>query len=87
MASFYRTAAGAEIDLVLELPGKHGLWAIEIKRSLAPKLDRGFHLACDDVAPEARFVVYGGVEPFPIAKGTEALPVADLCERLAAGRH
>ena len=36
MASFYRTAAGAEIDLVLEMPGKRGLWAIEIKRSLSP---------------------------------------------------
>jgi len=34
VASFYRTAAGAEIDLLLEIPS-HGLWAIEIKRSLA----------------------------------------------------
>ena len=32
MASFYRTLAGAEIDLLLELPGKRGPWAIEIKR-------------------------------------------------------
>lgn len=31
-ASFYRTSAGAEIDLVLKLPGTHGVWAIEIKR-------------------------------------------------------
>ena len=34
--SFYRTAAGAEIDLILQLPGRHGLWAVEIKRGLAP---------------------------------------------------
>ena len=40
-ASFYRTAAGAEVDLVLDLPGI-GRWAIEIKRGLAPRLDRGF---------------------------------------------
>lgn len=43
MASFYRTAAGAEIDLVLEFPGKEGLWAIEIKRSSAAKTERGPH--------------------------------------------
>ena len=50
-ASFYRTAAGAEIDLVLEMPGGR-LWAIEIKRGLAPKLDRGFHHAREDLDPE-----------------------------------
>lgn len=41
-ASFYRTSAGAEIDLVLDLPqGQH--WAIEIKRGLTPKTHKGFH--------------------------------------------
>lgn len=39
-ASFYRTATGVEIDLILKLPGNR-LWAIEIKRSTAPKLERG----------------------------------------------
>ena len=33
-ASFYRTAKGAEIDVVLELGGNHGCWAIEIKRNI-----------------------------------------------------
>ena len=50
---------GAEIDLVLTIPGK-GPWAIEIKRSLTPKLERGFHHACEDVQPDAGFVVYPG---------------------------
>lgn len=80
-ACFYRTAAGAEIDLVLSLPG-HKPWAIEIKRSLTPKLERGFHLACDDIQPERRYVVYGGVEAFPVAAHVEALSLADLCQRL-----
>jgi uncharacterized protein len=84
---FYRTAAGAEIDLVLKLPGHRKPWAIEIKRSLVPKLDRGFHLACEDVAPEARFVIYGGKESFPVAAGVLALPLVDLCHRLEAARH
>lgn len=47
-AIFYRTAVGAEIDLVLTIPGK-GPGAIEIKRSLTPELERGFHHACEDV--------------------------------------
>jgi hypothetical protein len=53
-AHFFRTAAGAEIDLLLKLVGHRKPWAIEIKRGLAPKLERGFHLACDTVRPERR---------------------------------
>jgi predicted AAA+ superfamily ATPase len=43
-AFYYRTSAGAEIDLILELPGGE-TWAIEVKRSLSPKVERGFHVA------------------------------------------
>ena len=67
---FYRTAVGAEIDLVIERPdGK--LWVVEIKRSLAAKLGRGFYQACDDLKPEKAFVVYAGEERFPVATPTE----------------
>jgi uncharacterized protein len=83
-AFFFRTAAGAEIDLLLKLPGRRGPWAIEIKRGLAPKLERGFHLACDTVRPERRAVVYGGVERFPLAEGVEAVSLLDLCEEVSA---
>jgi predicted AAA+ superfamily ATPase len=81
---FYRTAAGAEIDLLLRLPGCAQPWAIEIKRSRAPKLERGFHHACETVLPERRFVVYGGEERFPLAPGVEGLSLPDLCAELAA---
>ena len=64
-ASFYRTAAGAEIDLVLDVPGFRRPFAIEIKRSLAPSLGKGFHSAHADLAPERAFVVYAGSEPLP----------------------
>ncbi|MFT5503333.1 MAG: putative AAA+ superfamily ATPase [Gammaproteobacteria bacterium] len=57
-AYFYRTAAGAEIDLVLSVNGN--LWAIELKHSTTPKLTRGFHLACQDIKPDHRFIVYSG---------------------------
>jgi predicted AAA+ superfamily ATPase len=82
-ASFYRTAAGAEIDLVLSLPGDV-LWVIEIKRGSAPKLGRGFHQACTDLNPARRFVVYGGAERFPLDAETDAISLPDLAARLQA---
>lgn len=83
-AHFFRTAAGAEIDLLLALPGRRRPWAIEIKRSAVPRIERGFHLACDDVQPEERMVVHGGNERFPLAEHVEALPLIDLCAKLSA---
>lgn len=81
-AYFYRTAAGAKIDLLLHLPGETRPWAIEIKRGLAPKLGRGFHSACEVVQPSQCRVVYGGSERFPLGNGVEALPLASLCTEL-----
>ena len=80
-ASFYRTSAGAEIDLVLTLPGDV-LWAIEIKRGSAPKLERGFHQACADLNPAKRFAVYGGTERFPLNPETDAIGLSELAEQL-----
>jgi predicted AAA+ superfamily ATPase len=82
-AHFFRTAAGAELDLLLKLPGRHKPWAVEVKRGLAPKVERGFHLACEAVAPERRLVVYGGTERFPLAADIEAVSLIDLCGELA----
>jgi len=75
-AWFYRTAAGAEVDLVIE----HGLrlTAIEIKRSTAPSVSKGFHIACDDIGAAARFVVYPGQERFPLGKGIEAISLPEM---------
>lgn len=81
-ASFYRTAAGAEFDLVLQLPGQRQPWAVEVKRGLAPKLGRGFHAAADAVQPQRCFVVYSGAERFQLAPGVEAIALADLCREL-----
>ena len=81
-AFYYRTSAGAEIDLLLELPGSR-LWAIEVKRSLSPKVERGFHSACDDVKPERRVVVYAGSERVPLPHDVEAVGLATLAQELA----
>ena len=82
-AWFYRTAAGAEIDLVLEMPGGK-LWAVEIKRSLAPKLDRGFHHAREDLEPERSFILYPGDERYPKGEGVEVIGLFELASLLAA---
>ena len=84
-ASFYRASGGAEIDLILTLPGREP-WAIEIKRSLDPRPRRGFHSACEDVRPEAKFVVYPGEEQFKIAEDIEAVTVVDLANEVAGAR-
>ncbi|MBP9093426.1 ATP-binding protein [bacterium] len=77
---FYRTAAGAEIDLVIET-GKRRI-AIEIKRSLAPKLTKGFYLGCEDIKATERFVVYPGLEKFPLSKDETAIPLPLMMNRL-----
>jgi len=81
-ASFYRTSAGAEIDLVLDIP-KRGRWAIEIKRGLAPKLEKGFHFACEDLAPDRRFVVYSGSDTYKVDAKVEAIGLRAMAEMLA----
>lgn len=81
-AHFYRTSGGAEIDLLLHWPGGE-LWAIEVKRSLAPKAERGFHSACDDLQPARKLLVYPGDEPYPLGHGVQAMPLAALCQELA----
>lgn len=80
-ASFYRTAAGAEVDLVLALPN-HQRWAIEIKRSSAPKVEKGFHFACSDIEPTQRFVVYPGTERFSVGNGVDAIGLPALAAQV-----
>ena len=78
LPSFYRTVNGAEADLVLDLPGQLRPWVIEIKRSSAPRLSRGFAVARRDLNAERAFVVYGGEERFPIQRGVEAISLREM---------
>ncbi len=78
---FYRSSGGAEIDLLLAWPDG-SLWAVEIKRSLTPKVERGFHAACADLAPTRKLVVYPGEERYRIATDIEAIPLAALASEL-----
>ncbi|MCF0074448.1 ATP-binding protein [Dyadobacter sp. CY261] len=80
-AWYYRTSAGAEIDLVLER-GMNERYAIEIKRSLSPSLSKGFYLGCDDIGAEKRYLVYSGNERFPLAKDVTAIPLVEMVNEL-----
>lgn len=84
-ASYYRSAGGAEVDLILEWPGGPR-WAIEVKRSLSPRVRRGFHSAADDISPDRGFVVYPGEERYPVSGEVEAVGLRELVAMaIAAG--
>lgn len=82
-AFFYRTHGGAEVDLVIE-HGDGEIWALEIKRSLAAKVRRGFHEACADLAPARAFVVHAGEDRFPVSATAEGIGLRELAETLRA---
>jgi len=80
--SYYRTSAQAEIDLVLE-GSKNEVWAIEVKRSSAPKVSKGFHYACDDIKATHKFVIYPGEERYPLGNEIEVLGLVEFLQLLA----
>ncbi len=80
-AFFYRSANGAEIDLLVQrLDGER--WTIEVKRSLSPKLERGFHAACDDVQPTHKWVVYPGPKRYRLGEDAWAVSLPELARGL-----
>jgi len=81
--SFYRTSAGAEIDLLMELPDGER-WAIEIKHGLSPTLDRGFYHARQDIRPDRSFIVYAGQERYPKSEDVEVIGLVGLAKELSA---
>lgn len=80
-AWFYRTAAGAEIDLVIEQGSRQRI-AIEIKRSLAPSVSKGFHLGCEDIKATHRVIVYPGAEQYPVSNQVIVTPLVDTMTEL-----
>ncbi len=78
---FYRTSAGAEIDLLLEF-GLDEFWAVEIKASRTPKLEKGFHIACEDLKVKEKFVIYPGEEKFPVNKDTMILSLSNFIREI-----
>ncbi len=80
---FYRTTAGAEIDLVLVFPDQN-TWAIEIKHSPRPKLKKGFYSSINDLLPEHSFIVTPEEKTYPLNNDTTQIGLYGLMERLLA---
>lgn len=79
---YYRTEDGAEVDLIFERGGNIEM-AIEIKRSTAPTLSRGFSLATETLEPRKAYLLHGGTGTWPMSKSTTAVGLVDLMRVLA----
>lgn len=84
--SYYRSATQVEIDLVLETPDRE-IWAIEIKRTTAPKLGRGFFEACNDIKATHKWLINGQSEQYPLANGVEVIGLLSFLELLESKLH
>jgi predicted AAA+ superfamily ATPase len=78
---FFRSAAAAELDLVLELPGGRR-WAVEIKLGLAPSIGKGVYHAAADVEATKKFVVYSGEDRYTVREGVEVLGLHEMVREL-----
>jgi len=81
---FYRTAAGAEIDLVIKMPSSE-IWAIEIKHGVAPRIGKHYSQTCDDVGAAHKYILYGGDDEFAVRKDVKIISLSGLMERLHSG--
>ncbi|MEM6602736.1 MAG: ATP-binding protein [Pseudomonadota bacterium] len=78
---FYRTSAGAEIDLVIKMPNAD-IWAIEIKYGSVPQIGKHFSNTCDDVDAVRKYVVYGGDDEFPIGEDIRVVSLKKMMQIL-----
>lgn len=81
-ASFYRTAHGAEADLVLGWRNGE-TWVVEIKRSSAPTVSRGFHQAAKDVGATRKLLLAPVTDPYPLREGIEVMNPLLAVQQLA----
>jgi predicted AAA+ superfamily ATPase len=79
--SFYRTAAGAEMDAVVELGGQR--MGFEVKFSSAPKVTKGFWQAREDLQLTHTCIVAPVAEGWPVQDGVSVMGVADIPAALA----
>ncbi|MEJ2404386.1 MAG: DUF4143 domain-containing protein [Candidatus Thiodiazotropha sp.] len=78
---FYRTAAGAEIDLVIKMPSSE-IWAVEIKYGVAPKIGKQYSQTCEDVGAKYKYILYGGEDEFPVGDDISVISLRGLMDRL-----
>jgi len=81
-ASFYRTSNGAEVDLVLTFRNQQ-TWAIEIKRSSAPTVSRGYYQAATDLGAARKLLVAPVAQTYPMKEGIEAVDLLTAIQWVA----
>lgn len=77
--SFYRTANGAELDILLLRDGLPTV-AIEVKASSAPSPARGFYTSCEDLGISKRYLLGMVDESYPTRNGIMVIGIGDLSE-------
>lgn len=78
---FYRTAAGAEIDLLLKMPSSE-IWGVEIKYGTAPKLGPHYSQTCAEIGADKKYIVYGGDEEFSVGNNVTLISLSKFMQKL-----
>ncbi|MDZ7782327.1 MAG: DUF4143 domain-containing protein [Halioglobus sp.] len=78
---FYRTAAGAGIDMVITMPSSE-TWAVEVKHGVAPKIGKHYSNTCDDVGAARKYILYSGDDEFSVGNDVKIISLARLMEKL-----
>ena len=78
--SFYRTSAGAEIDLILRR-GRRTL-AFELKSSTVPRVSKGFWNALEDISPDEAYVVAPVEDSYPMKGDVMVSPLQEIIDKL-----
>jgi len=78
--SFYRTSAGAEIDLILRRGGR--TLAFELKSSTVPRVSKGFWNALEDISPDEAYVVAPVKESYPMKGEVMVSPLQEITAKL-----
>jgi predicted AAA+ superfamily ATPase len=83
-AYYWRTQAGAELDLLLTLRGRRV--GVEVKRSDAPTMTPSVHAALTDLGLERLLIVYPGDQRYTLSDRVEVLPLAECVAEVAKMR-
>lgn len=83
--TYYRTAAGAEVDVVLTVGNRR--YAFEAKYSTAPRPARGFWQAMKDLDINHAWVVAPVDSAYPLADGVDVLPIHQLQSAVSHCMH
>ena len=59
------------------------LWAIESKRSLSARVEKGCYIVCEDLQPARSFIVHAGEDRYPVSENIEAISLHELAHVLS----